>query len=476
MRSHQVITKKIFLHMAEFYNDKNFTNQLYRLAVPIALQNLMAASLNMVGNVMVGQLGDTAIASVGLANQIFFLLNLILFGIGSGSAMFTAQLWGKKDISNLRKVFGLCLSLGLVVAGFFLLCSEFFPTKIISVFTTDSQVIKLGGEYLKIYAWSFLFFSISFSFGSILRSIGEVRLPMLVSVSALAFNIALSYMLIFGKFGFPALGVHGAAISVLVARAAECVAIVSVTYWKKYPIATEISKLFQFNMGFISKIFKPVLPVILNELLWSLGITAYNIVYARIGTSSIAAMNIVGTVDNLVLVPFIGLSNAIAIITGHAIGAGEEDSAYRNVGRTLWLTAFLAIIICGIVFAIKEPIIGLYKISPDVALYSNRALIVLALWMIVRSLNMILIVGMMRSGGDTRYSLLLDGVVIWILGVPLAISGGLLLKLPVYWVYLMVMSEEFTKCILGLIRYRSRKWIHNLAHTINAPASAADLP
>ena len=456
--------------MTDFFRDGAFLTRLYHLAAPIALQNLLTASLNMVGSVMVGQLGDATIAAVGLSGQVFFLLSLILFGIGSGSAMFTAQLWGRKDLENLRKVLGMGLAMGLVVAGIFLFACELFPAWIIGIFTIDPQVITLGSEYLRIYAWAFLFFSLTSGFASVLRSIGEVKLPMLVTVSALAFNIALNYILIFGALGFPALGIRGAAISAVIARVAECLALGFIIYWKKYPIASRLSELLGFNLGFLTKVFKPVLPVILNELMWSLAITMYNVVYARIGTPSIAAMNIVGTVDNLALVPFLGLSSAIAIISGHKIGAGEKGQAFRDVGRTLILTMLFAFLVSGVVLVIKGPIISLYKITPDVALYTNRALIILAVWMVVRSQNMILVVGMMRSGGDTRYSLFLDGIIIWILGVPMALLGGVILHLPVYLVYLMVMSEELTKCILGLQRYFSRKWIHDLTQTISIPS------
>ena len=236
--------------MPDFYQDKSFFLQLYHLAAPIALQNLLTASLNMVGSVMVGQLGDTSIAAVGLAGQVFFLLNLILFGIGSGSAMFTAQLWGTKDLVSLRKVLGLCLSISLVVSGFFFLSSEFFPAILIGIFTTDMQVIAQGSDYLRIYAWAFLFFSITFGFASVLRSIGEVKLPMLVSVSALVFNIALNYILIFGAFGFPRMGIRGAAFSAVIARVSECLALIIITYQKKYPVAAKINELFGFNLSF----------------------------------------------------------------------------------------------------------------------------------------------------------------------------------------------------------------------------------
>jgi putative MATE family efflux protein len=466
------VIKKTVQPVVHFYSDKVYFSQLYRLAAPITLQNLLTASLGMVGNVMVGQLGDTAMAASSLAGQIFFLLILILFGIGSGSAMFTAQLWGKKDIVSLRKVQGLCLALGLAVAFIFFLLSEFFSRDLIGFFSTDPQVILLGGDFLKLYAWAFLFFSVTSGFAAILRSIGEVKIPLVITVAALAFNIILNYGLIFGNLGLPKMGLQGAALSAVIARALECIALVVTVYWIKSPIAASLGELTRFDLNFIGQVFKPVLPVILNELLWSTAITMYNFVYARIGTPSMAAMNIVATVDNLALVPFMGLSGAVAIMAGNKIGAGEYDDAYHYVGRTLGLTAFIALLVGLIVLAIKTPVIGLYKITPDVVVYANNGLIILGAWLIVRSQNMILIVGALRSGGDTRYSLFLDGLIIWFLGVPMALLGGFILRLPVYWVYLMVMSEELTKCILGLRRFFSHKWIHDLTQ-IKSSTSAA---
>jgi putative MATE family efflux protein len=448
--------------VVDYYKDRVFLTQLYHLAAPIALQSLFTGALNMVGSIMVGQLGDAAIAAVGLAGQVFFLLSLVLFGIGSGSAMFTAQLWGNKDIVSLRKVLGMCLIMGMGVAVIFFLSSEFFPSSILGIFTVDPEVIALGSGYLRIYAWAFLFFSVTYGYAAVLRSIGEVKLPMLIMVSSLALNIGLNYLLIFGAFGFPKLGILGVAISTVIVRVMECLAMVLITYWKKYPVAARIVELLGFDLHFFQRIIKLVFPVIVNEIMWSLGITAYTIVYARIGTPSIAAMNIVANVDNLALVPFFGLSSAIAIISGHKIGSGNKAEAYLDAGRTMGITAVFAILVSGIILLIKGPIISLYKITPDVSLYTDRALIIMAIWLVVRSQNMILIIGTLRSGGDTRYSLFLDGIIIWILGVPMAVLGGFFLHLPVYLVYLMVMSEELTKFILGLRRFLSRKWIHDL--------------
>lgn len=452
-----------------YYDDRDYFAQLYRLAAPIAFQNLMIASLVMVANVMVGQLGDDPIAAVALAGQVFFLLNLILFGVGSGSAMFTAQLWGNKDIASLRKVLGLCLAVGVLIAGIFLILSEVIPAQILGIFTQDPQVIALGSAYLRVFAWSFLFFSITSGFAAVLRSIGEVKLPLIVSVSALALNVLLNYLLIFGMFGFPRLGIQGAAIAAVISRALECLVLLLSSYRQKNPITAGWAELLGFDSSFVVKMFKPVLPVIANELLWSLAITTYSIVYARIGTSSLDAMNIVGTVDNIALVPFLGLSGAVAIMVGNKIGAGEYDAAYKYIGRTLCLAIVIAIAVGGIVLAVREPVLSLYRVTPDVVLYARQALLVLGFWLTIRSQNMILIIGAFRSGGDTRFSLVLDGLIIWVLGVPMALLGAFVLRLPVYWVYLMVMSEELTKFLIGLRRYFSRKWIHDLTGQ-NTPA------
>jgi putative MATE family efflux protein len=460
--------RKIGSQLTEYYRDKAYFADLYRLATPIALQNLLTSSLSMVGSVMVGQLGDAPMAAVALAGQVFFLFNLILFGIASGSAMFTAQLWGSKDILNLRKVLGLCLLLGLLVATVFLFFSEVSSDQILEIFTEDTQVIILGSQYLQLYAWSFIFFAITSGFSAVLRSVGEVKLPMAVNVSALGLNLILNYGLIFGNLGFRPMGAQGAALSFVITRIVECLALVIIIYARKYPIAATLRELVSFNFSFVGKVFKPVLPVILNELLWSLAISTYSIVYARIGTTSIAAMNIISAVDNLAFVPIWGLSNAISIMTGNRIGAGEKDIAYKNVGRTIGITAVMALCMGGLILLARDLILHLYNVSPEVILNARYAMIVQGASMVVRSLNAILIVGMMRSGGDTRYSLFLDGVIIWLLGVPMAVLGGFILKLPVYWVFLMVMSEELTKCILGLRRYFTRKWIHDLAQTVTS--------
>jgi len=449
-----------------FFNDKDYYLRLYRFAFPIALQQFIMSSLNMVGVMMIGQLGAVPVAAVGLANQIFFLLNLLLFGITSGSAIFTAQLWGKRDVPNIRKVLGLALTLGLAGGAVFLIIAEFFPAAALSIYSKDPAVIALGSDYLRIFGLSFIMFAITFCYSAVLRSTGDVRTPLVVSIATLSFNTLFSYVLIFGKLGFPVLGVHGAAIAAFSARVLECIGLLWLVYRRDSPAAAKLRELFSFDRVFVGKVLKPVLPVVANEMLWSLGITAYNVVYARIGTESIAAMNIVASIEQLAFVLFQGIGNACAILVGNRIGAGDEEEAFRYAARSEALGIAGGLVVGMMILATTDPILSLYNVSPTVIDYAHRVLTIIGLLLWLRVSNMILFIGILRSGGDTRFAFILDGVIIWVVGVPLAFAGAFLFHLPVYWVYLLVMSEEITKWLLGIFRFFSRKWIHNLAQTV----------
>jgi Na+-driven multidrug efflux pump len=234
----------------------------------------------------------------------------------------------------------------------------------------------------------------------------------------------------------------------------------------KTATAARLSELFRWDVTYVVRVLRPVLPVAVNELLWSLGISAYSVVYARIGTNSIAAMNIAGTINDMAIVFFIGIANACAIMAGHAIGAGDEEEAQRIAGRSIALGVAGSLVMGGIIFLVAPYLLVLYKVAPLVIEYTRRILVIVAGLLWLRVSNMILFIGVLRAGGDTRYALVLDGFIIWIVGVPLAFIGGFVLHLPVYWVYLLVMSEELTKWVLGVARYLSRKWIHNLAETV----------
>ena len=347
--------------------DREYLSTLIKIALPIAAQNFIGSSLNAVGVLMIGQMGEVSVAAVGLANQVFFLLNLSLFGIVSGSAIFTAQFWGRGETGGIRKVVWLCLGLTLLLGAFFTVVALGFPRQALSLYTADSAVIELGSQYLSIIGWSYLVTAVTFTFAVQLRSTGHVYPPTIVSVIALALGTALNYGFIFGEFGLPKMGVPGAALGTTLARLLECAAMLLVTYLRKYPTAARLADLRGIGREFVRRYLLTVLPVAANEIMWSVGITIYNMVYARISTEAIAAVNITATIEGIAFVIFIGLGNASAIMIGNRIGAGEEDKAYLYARRALKMGVVLGMLSGLVIIALNSSIIAQYKISAQAA-------------------------------------------------------------------------------------------------------------
>jgi putative MATE family efflux protein len=450
-----------------FLRDREFLRAMLALAVPVAFQQLITASLNMIDVLMVGQLGETSVAALGLANQIFFLLILFLFGVTSGMAIFTAQYWGKGDVESIRRVLGICLVIAIFVSTIFTLAATLIPQTLMSFYTEDREVIQLGSEYLRIVGLSYILMAITVSYIAVLRSITMIKITVLVAVLALGLKTLLAYLLIFGIGIFPALGVRGAAIGTAIGWVFECILLIVLVYALKTPLAANPLTFFRFKRPFVMNVLRTSMPAAINEVLWSVGITSYNAVYARIGTDAIAAVNINATIEELVFVLFIGLGNACAVMVGNKIGAGEIQTAFEYGKRFSILGVSVAVIGGLIVFSLREGIIGLYEISPSAADNLRGLMFVFAISAWLKMLNFILFIGVLRAGGDTRYAMFTELFSIWTIGVPAALIGGFVLRLPVYGVYALVLLEEAVKAIIVLRRYLSRSWIHDL---VNAPA------
>lgn len=442
--------------------DRKFLKTLFKLALPIALQNLMLSSLNLVDTIIIGGLGEHAIAGVGIANQYFFLLNLVLFGVVSGSSIFTAQYYGDNDIPNIKKILGLSIISSGIAAFIFFLVGFFFSSEILKIFSTDKLVISIGSDYLKIIVFSYVITAITFSYSFTLRSIGQVKIPMIVSIIALGINTVLNYLLVYGYFGMPKLGTNGSAIATLIARTIEMILMITVVYSKKLIIAAKLSEMLDLSLDFIKNFFKITTPVILNESIWSLGVSMYAIAYARMGTEVIAATNISATIERITWVIFMGLGNACAVMIGNKIGEGSEDEAYLLAKRFIIICPSLAILTGMIVFSTSGWLLSVYKVSSTVYNYSHSILMVFSIFLVAKVINYTSIIGIFRSGGDTKFCLILDTGGVWLIGVPLAFLGGLVLKLPIHLVYILIYIEEIIKLLFCIPRILSRKWINNL--------------
>ncbi len=445
---------------AALLSDKTFFRSLFAIAGPIMLQNLASSLVNMLATVLIGRLGTAEIAAVGLGAQVYFLLNIIVFGVCSGATVFTAQYWGKRDVAGIRKTTGLCLVIALSVAGAFTAACVAFPRSIIGLYSRDVAVIELGARYLRVSAASFVPFAVSFVFTLVMRSTERVRLSLATTFATLALNAALSVLLIFGIGPFPALGVTGAALATVIARAIEAVILVTASYARRYPHAGKPGELFAGDAAFAARFFAIAFPVIVNETLWALGITMQNVVFARVGTDALAAFNIVNALSNMVWFFFIGLGNGAAVIIGKKIGEGDERTARDYASRITrfgpLMAAFCSLILVPTSFLLPF----VFNSGPGVFAIVGGMLVALAVVYPARAFNMTMVVGVCRAGGDTRFCVIYDILFMWTVALPLAALAAFVLRAPVWAVYLCVLSEEPLKLAIGLWRLKSGKWLN----------------
>lgn len=453
--------------LASLLGDRKFYSVMLKVALPIAAQSLVFNLLNAVDVLLIGQLGETSVAAVALSNQWTFLLNLFLFGTGSGTAIFTAQFWGRDDVPNLRRAFA--IGLGVALAGSLVSTAVALraPEAVLRIYTSDPEVIALGAPYLRLVAFSYVFTACSTLFGIILRTTRHVRLPVTVSVIAFTLKTILGYSLIFGRMGLPEMGIAGAAVATAIARCLECIFLLVLTYHMELPPALRAGDLRGINRVFVGTVVATTMPVILNEVIWAIGTSAYAGIYARIGTDSVAAVNIASTIEGVALVPMFGMGNACAIILGNAIGAGDSAVARDYARKFLALAITIGLAVGILVFAAAPFIFGSYNISPEAARYARGVITVLSTALWLKAANLIIVVGILRSGGDTRFSLAVDTGPMWLLGIPLALLGSFVLHWPVYYVIVLVLlGDELSKFVIGMWRVRSGRWLRNVVQVL----------
>lgn len=440
----------------------HFSRTLLTIALPIILQNLMQSLVNMLDTIMVGQLGSVAIAAVGLGNQIFFLLNMVLFGISSGAAIFVAQYWGKRDITGVRRTLGLALTLAAVVATLFMLAAMTAPYFLIGLYSNDPLVIQEGGKYLKLVAISYPITAISFVYAQAFRSTEHVRLSMVATLISLTANAILNYLLIFGMGFFPAMGVQGAAVATVVSRTIELIILMGIGYKKKHEAAANLREILSFDTGFAGRYMRVALPVIFNETFWGLGITLQNSIFSHAGTDAISAFNICSTISQLTWIFFIGTGSAAAIIIGKEIGAGQREAAIKSANTFSWFMPALAAVVSIALIPLSMLLPIFFDVEEEILRQARMMLMVLMVSYPFKSFNMCIIVGVCRSGGDTIFAAIMDVLTLWVVALPIGYITALVLGLEPWMAYAFILAEEPIKTIMGFIRLRSQKWLHDV--------------
>lgn len=448
------------------FSDKSFYKKMITIALPIVIQNFISSFLNMIDTVMVGKLGEAEIAAVGIANQYFFFFNMFVFGMSAGCGVFIAQFWGRKDITNIKRILGIGIISAAFISFLFMLFGFMLPEGIMGVFNSDPRVIDLGARYLRIVLFSYIFTGITFVYSFSLRSMGNAVKPMVISGAALVCNAFFNYVFIFGAFGAPAMGVEGAALATLIARILETVLLVSSIYIKKEALASSISELTDVTFEYIKKSCRTILPVILNDICWGLATLVYSAVYGRMGTQAAASIQICNTIINLFMVVIFGISNAAAVMVGNVIGAGREDKGV-DYSKRFSVISVGAGIILGLFLMLSTPfMLDLFNVSASVRSDSQIILYIVSGILFIRVFDTMLIVGILRGGGDAKFAFIAEGFTMWFIGVPLTIIGAFVFRFPVYTVYALAIIEEIVKSLIGIIRLKSGKWIKNVTRSI----------
>ncbi len=444
--------------------DTELKNAIIKIGIPVALQNLLTSLLNMIDTVMIGSLGDTAVAAVGLANQWFFIYNLVVFGIVSGSVIYIAQFFGKRDFDSLQLPVACSLFLCFAVSAIFAFFAIAFPQFVMGLFTNNAETISCGVPYLRIVGITYILLAISFPIASAMRSTEVAVLPLIITGAALCINTLFNYVLINGHFGAPALGVSGAAIATTTARLFETIVMLIIMMKGITPIRLR-RRHFRPGKAFLVPYIKTILPVVGNESMWGLGISMYNVIFGRMSNSIVAANQISRNLEQITTALCIGVASAGAVIIGKKIGEKNKPAAYKYAKKFAGIS-FGAGLVLGILMLIFTPLyLSFYKeVSADAKTYASQLIAVFGIFMSIKMFNHMCIVGILRSGGDTKFCFWLDAGSVWIVGVLSVFLSALVFRAPFWVVALCLVSEEVVKAAGGFYRFLTKKWLNDLVN------------
>ncbi len=446
-----------------FLKDRELKNAIISIGIPVALQNMLTSLLNMIDTVMIGSLGDGAVAAVGLANQWFFIFNLVIFGIVSGSSIYVSQFYGKGDFENMQVPVAYSVTLCFFVSLIFGFLALFAPRFVMSLFTNDAATIDTGIPYLRIASLSYFMMALSLPIANAMRAADAALIPLAVTGSALLINTGLNYALINGHFGAPALGVSGAAIATSTARVVEMLVIYSVVFSKRTKIRVK-AHYFKFKRDFALPYIKTILPVVGNESMWGLGISMYNIMFGHTNNAIVAANQISRNLEQIMTAFCMGIGSAAAVVIGRKIGEKKKNEAFTYAGKFAITSVVMGFGLGVLMLLLMPAYINMYSVSPEAKEYARMMMIAFGTFMTVKMYNYMNIVGVLRSGGDTAFCFWLDASSVWLVGVVSVFLALFVFKAPFWIVAFCLVLEEAVKALVGYIRYRSKAWLNDLVN------------
>lgn len=434
---------------------------IFHLALPIMIQNLFSAAISSVDVLMLNSVGQSAISSVSLAVQYSSILFSVYYGLGTGATMLCAQYWGKGDLRAIEKVEGIALRFSVLISSLFAFPAMLVPELMMKVFTNDPELIGLGAEYLRIVSISYLCWSVSDIYLSVLRSIERVKTSTALNVGALLLNIVLNAVFVLGLFGSPKMGVRGVALATTISRLTQLVACFLVSAASR-DIKIHLGNMFRKGGVLMQDFIRLSLPALGNDIVWGVGFSMYSVIMGHMGTDMVAANSISAVVRNFGCVMCFGIASASGIYVGKEIGAGHLEDAETGGVLSLRLTV-AAGALGGILVGLATPVILRYaSVSDTAAGYLKIMLAINTYYIMGAAVNTTLIAGLFRAGGDSRFGLICDTIDMWVYAVPLGFLASFVFKLPPMVVYFLLCTDEFVKWPWVLSHYRSKKWLNNI--------------
>lgn len=432
------------------------------MLITLSLQNLIAYSVNMADNIMLGSYSQPALSGAAAVNQIFFIVQQLTLGIADGLVVLAAQYWGEGRTSPIRRLTGTALKFGVACSVVIIVLCAVFPTQLLGLFTNDAGIIAEGRSYLSIIQFTFLFFVLTQVLMAALRSVEIVKISFYISIVSLIVNVAINYTLIFGRFGFPEMGVRGAAVGTLTARILEFVIILIYVIRIDRRLCLFSEPFWKNDPGLTHDFFRSDIPMLLSSVLWAISVPMQTAILGHLSSDAIAANSVATTFYQYLKVIVQAMSAASAVMIGRAIGMGNLERV-RSDARTLSVIDVIIGLILGLLlFVLRHPLLSLYRIDDSALQLADQLIVIMSVIMVGMSYQMPVSFGIIRGGGDVRFTMIMNMISTWAIVMPLSFLSAFVWKWSVPLVVIVIQSDQIFKGLPTFIRFRSYKWIRKL--------------
>jgi len=460
--------RKEVLFMSSTFRLRDYlgTRELYvrmaRIAIPVSLQSLITVGINLMDTIMLSGMGDAQLSASSLAGQFINLFMICCMGIGMGASVLTSRYWGMQDLHSLKKSVTIMLRIVLTFASIFTVATILIPRLIMRMYSPDEPIIHYGVIYLRWLIPTYFCMGLSLTCTIVLRSVGQVKVPLFTSIAAFFVNVFFNWVFIFGELGAPRMEIAGAALGTLIARVFELIAICGWFFFADKRMGYRLKHVFMKCGDLLHEYIRISIPVLVSDSLLALGNNAVSMVMGHIGQAFVAANSVTMVTQQLSSVLTTGVSNASGIITGHTMGEGNFDKAQKQGYAFLFMSFVIGCFAAFVILLLRGPIINFYKVSPEAKAIAWELMDAILIIVIFQSMSSILTKGVLRAGGDTKFLMAGDILFLWVASIPLGYLAGLVFHWPAFWIYTFLKIDQIIKCVWCFFRLKSGKWMKKI--------------